>query len=402
MAAHTHDVIVVGGGPVGLSLGVALTRFAPGIRVALVDRRPMSVPRDARASAIASGVQRMFATMGVWDGMADKANPVMAMKITDSGGGDIARPVFLTFGEESEAGAPIAHMVPNAASAPVLIAAAGDIDIVEPGVVTGFSGAGRLAEITLEDGRAYAAPLVVAADGGQSGLRKLTGIGVFAHDYRQAGIVTNIAHSEPHEDTAFEHFRPAGPFASLPLKGNFSSLVWAEEAEKAAAYVKMAPADLAPVIEAVMGASLGRVEIVDIVQSFPLRLSIARRFIAPRLALVGDAAHVVHPLAGQGLNLGLKDVAVLAEAVLDAMRLGLDHGAPDVLARYERARAFDTGLMAAATDGLNRLFSNDQAPIRALRDFGLSLVERAGPLKSAIIDHAAGRGGARLLRGIPL
>lgn len=402
MAARTHDVIIVGGGPVGLSLGVALTRFAPGIRVALVDRRPMSVPRDARASAIASGVQRMFATMGVWDGMADKANPVMGMKITDSGGSDIARPVFLTFGEEEAPGGPIAHMVPNAASAPVLIAAAKDMEIVEPGVVTGFSGAGPLAEIALEDGRAYAAPLVVAADGGQSGLRKLAGIGVFAHDYRQAGIVTNIAHSEPHGDIAFEHFRPAGPFASLPLKGNFSSLVWAEEAQKAAAYVKMAPANLAPVIEAVMGASLGRVEIVDIVQSFPLRLSIARRFVAPRLALVGDAAHVVHPLAGQGLNLGLKDVAVLAEAVLDAMLLGLDHGAPDVLARYERARALDTGLMAAATDGLNRLFSNDQAPVRALRDFGLSLVERAGPLKSAIIDHAAGRGGARLLKGIPL
>lgn len=402
MAKGTHDVIIVGGGPVGLSLGLALTRFAPGIAVALVDRRSMSVPKDARASAIAGGVQRMFAAMGVWDGMAAEANPVARMKITDSGTGDIVRPVFLTFGEAGAPGEPIAHMVPNTASAAALIAAAGAIEIVDPGVVTRFSGKGALAEIGLEDGRIYKAPLVVGADGGQSGLRKLAGIDVFSHDYRQSGIVTTIAHSAPHDDTAFEHFRPAGPFASLPLKGNFSSLVWGEETGRAASLAKMAPGELAPIIEDVMGATLGRVEIADAVQAFPLRLTIARRFIAPRLALVGDAAHVVHPLAGQGLNLGLKDVAALAEVVLDAMRLGLDHGAGDVLSRYERSRALDTGLMAAATDGLNRLFSNDAAPLRALRDFGLSLVERAGPVKSAIIGHAAGREGARLLKGIPL
>src|SRR5690606_25844311 len=202
--------------------------------------------------------------------------------------------------------------------------------------------------------------------------------------------------------TAFEHFRPAGPFASLPLRGKFSSLVWSETSERAAALVKMAPDDLASIIESVMGATLGKVGIVDAVQAFPLRLSIARRFTGTRLALVGDAAHVVHPLAGQGLNLGLQDVASLAESILDAIRLGLDHGAPDVLARYERSRALDTGLMAAATDGLNRLFSNDAAPVRAIRDFGLSLVERAGPLKSAIIGHAEGARGARLLKGLPL
>jgi 2-octaprenyl-6-methoxyphenol hydroxylase len=214
--------------------------------------------------------------------------------------------------------------------------------------------------------------------------------------------VTTISHDRPHEDTAFEHFRPAGPFASLPLKGNFSSLVWAESAERAAALVAMTPEALAQQIESVMGATLGKVEIIDAVQSFPLSLSIARRFAGPRLALVGDAAHVVHPLAGQGLNLGLKDVAALAEIIVEAMRLGLDHGGADVLGRYERSRALDTGLMAVATDGLNRLFSNDAAPVRALRDFGMSLVERAGPVKSAIIGHAAGTRGARLLKGIPL
>lgn len=397
-----YDLIIVGGGPVGLSLGVALTRFAPGIKLALVDRREMSVPHDMRASAIAAGVRRMFSSLGVWEGMAGDANPIARMKITDSGKGDLARPVFLAFGEDAAPGEPFAHMVPNRTSAAALIAAAGGMDIVAPGVVTGFSSAGSLAEITLADGRVYEAPLVIAADGGQSGLRKLAGIGTFDQDYGQSGIVTTISHAVPHQDTAYEHFRPAGPFASLPLKGNFSSLVWAENADRAAALARMAPTDLAEMIEGVMGATLGRVGIADAVQAFPLKLSIARRFIGPRLALVGDAAHVVHPLAGQGLNLGLKDVAALAQIVIEAMRLGLDHGAPEILARYERSRALDTGLMAAATDGLNRLFSNDHAPVRAIRDFGLSLVDRAGPVKSAIIAHAAGTRGARLLQGLPL
>lgn len=397
-----HDLIIVGGGPVGLSLGLGLTRFAPGISVALIDQRKMSVPHDARASAIAAGVRKMFDAIGVWDGMAAEANPIATMKITDSGEGDLARPVFLNFGEETSPGEPFAHMVPNRASAAALIAASGDIDIVEPGVVSGFSGEGPLATVTLADGRSYSAPLVIAADGGRSGLRKLADIATFESDYKQSGIVTTIAHALPHNDTAYEHFRPSGPFASLPLKGNFSSLVWAEDSETAAALVKADPKDLAVKIEGVMGATLGKVEIVDAVQAFPLRLAIARRFIGPRLALVGDAAHVVHPLAGQGLNLGLKDVAALAEIVLDAMRLGLDHGAEDVLARYERARALDTGMMVAATDGLNRLFSNDSAPLRAIRDFGMSLVDRAGPVKSAIIGHAAGTRGAKLLQGLPL
>ncbi|WP_196260299.1 FAD-dependent monooxygenase [Pelagibacterium limicola] len=400
--AQRYDIVIVGGGPVGLSLGLALGRFAPGVRIALIDRREMSVPKDARASAIAAGVVRMFRAMGVWDGMAEDANPIARMKITDSGGQDLTRPVFLNFGEERAGGDPFAHMVPNRASAQSLIAAASLIEVVEPGSVAGYSGEGGLAHVRLEDGRVYAAPLAVAADGGQSELRKMAGIGVFAHDYRQSGIVTTISHTLAHEDTAYEHFRPSGPFASLPLKGNFSSLVWTEKSNRAVALAKMAPGELAPVIESVMGATLGRVEVVDEVQAFPLRLSIARRFVAPRLALVGDAAHVIHPLAGQGLNLGLRDVAVLAEIVLDAMRLGLDHGQADVLARYERARATDTGLMAAATDGLNRLFSNDSAAVRAVRDFGLSLVERSGPVKSAIMGHAAGISGARLLKGLPL
>ncbi|WP_332713481.1 FAD-dependent monooxygenase [Pelagibacterium mangrovi] len=395
------DVLVVGGGPVGLSLAIAMTRFVPGIRLGLLDRRRLSVPQDMRASAIATGVRQMFEAIGVWPGMADAANPIAEMKITDSGAGDLARPVFLDFADGAAPGEPFAHMVPNRASAPALLAAVGSsIEVLEPGAVAGLTVGPALAEVSLEDGRKLKATLVIAADGGRSTLRGLAGIKAFSHDYRQAGLVTTIGHSEPHHDVAYEHFLPAGPFASLPLKGDQSSLVWAETPDMAQALLAMTPGDLALRIEAAMGSVLGRVEIAEKVQSFPLSLVLAHRFAAPRVALVGDAAHVIHPLAGQGLNLGLRDVAVLVEVLVDAIRLGEDFGRLDVLERYERRRRGDTATMALATDGLNRLFSNDIAPMRALRDLGLSLVDRVEPLKGAFMAQAAGTSGAKLLKGL--
>jgi 2-octaprenyl-6-methoxyphenol hydroxylase len=401
--AQSFDVLIVGGGPVGLSLAIALARFVPGMKVGLLDRRQLAVPKDSRASAIAAGVRHLFEAIGVWDSMAEAANPIAEMKITDSGSGDISRPVFLDFFGPQSPGEPFAHMVPNTASAASLIAAAQDlVTIVEPGAVSTFSAGPARGEITLEDGRNLSAGLIVAADGGRSMLRGLAGIKTFSHDYRQSGLVTTIAHAQPHNDVAYEHFRPAGPFASLPLTGNRSSLVWTEKPETAQALVAMSPEDLAQRIEAAMGSVLGSVEIVETVQSFPLSLVLAHRLAAPRLALVGDAAHVIHPLAGQGLNLGLRDVAVLAEVLVDAVRLGEDLGSMAVLERYERRRRADTALMALATDGLNRLFSNDAAPVRAVRDFGLSLVDRIDPLKDVFMTQAAGASGAKLLRGIAL
>ncbi|WP_408636280.1 FAD-dependent monooxygenase [Pelagibacterium flavum] len=398
---HSFDVLIVGGGPVGLSLGIALARFAPGMRVGLLDRRKLAVPKDSRASAIAAGVRHLFEAIGVWDGMAEGANPIAEMKITDSGTGDISRPVFLDFSGHRGPGEPFAHMVPNTASAASLIAAAQElVTIIEPGAVSAFTTGAAGGEVVLEDGRTLSARLVVAADGGKSMLRELVGIRTLSHDYRQSGLVTTISHAQPHHDVAYEHFRPAGPFASLPLSGNRSSLVWTETPETAQALLAMAPEDLAHRIEAAMGSVLGSVEIVETVQSFPLSLVLAHRLAAPRLALVGDAAHVIHPLAGQGLNLGLRDVAVLAEVLVDAARLGEDFGSMAVLERYERRRRTDTALMAFATDGLNRLFSNDVAPVRAVRDFGLSLVNRIDPLKDAFITQAAGASGAKLLKGI--
>jgi 2-octaprenyl-6-methoxyphenol hydroxylase len=302
-------------------------------------------------------------------------------------------------------GEPYAHMVPNRVlTAALLDAMKSSAELIAPAEITGYAAEPATATLSLKDGRTLRAPLIVAADGAMSALRSMAGIGVTSHDYRQSGIVTTIAHELPHAGTAYEHFRPAGPFASLPLPGNRSSLVWTESTAEAAR-LKALPLDQAAAeIEAAMGSSLGRVTVEEGLQSFPLKLQLAKDFVAPRLALIGDAAHVIHPLAGQGLNLGLKDVAALAETIIEAMRLGLDHGASDVLGRYQSWRRFDTSLMAAVTDNLNRLFSNDTAPLRALRDVGLGLVDRFTPLKSTLISRAAGieQSGPRLLRGIPL
>ena len=399
------DVIVVGGGPVGLGMALALVQSARGIRVALVDRRPLTVPGDNRASAIAASVRRLFEALGVWPGMEAAAQPILSMRITDSGSGDIARPLFLTFEGDVSPGEPFAHMVPNSASIGALLAGLGDkVTVIAPAEIAAFSRDDQLAHLDLADGSRLVAPLVIAADGGQSALRRMAGIGTLGHDYGQTGLVATIAHELPHEGVAYEHFRPAGPFASLPLPGNRSSLVWTETTAEAARLLNLDTDDLAGEIEAAMGSTLGAVTVEDRLAGFPLRLQVARDFVADRLALIGDAAHVIHPIAGQGLNLGLKDVAALAEVVVEALRLGLDAGSPDVLARYQRWRRLDTAAMAAATDTLNRLFSNDLAPVRALRDFGLGLVDRTPAAKSAFIRTAAGVGGGnpRLLTGVPL
>lgn len=308
-----YDILIVGGGPVGLTMALSLVRSMDGISVAVVDRRDFAVPRDQRASALSAGARRVFETLGVWDSVADAAQPIRQMKITDSGPADIARPLFLSFGGEVAPGEPFAHMLPNTMLlGAVMSALEGKATLIGSAEIESFSGESSSARLVLKNGDTLAAPLVIAADGGNSQLRSLAGIGTISHDYRQQGIVTTITHALPHDGVAYEHFRPNGPFASLPLPGNRSSLVWTETPELAARYKAMPLVEVAGIIEAVMGSSLGTINVEEPLQSFPLRLVLAREFVSNRLALIGDAAHVVHPVAGQGLNLGLKDVAALA------------------------------------------------------------------------------------------
>jgi 2-octaprenyl-6-methoxyphenol hydroxylase len=262
------------------------------------------------------------------------------------------------------------------------------------------AGADRVS-VRLADGSEVGAHLLIAADGARSAIRERAGIQSFGWDYGQCGIVTTVAHERDHRGRAEEHFLPAGPFAILPLKGRRSSLVWTEEECEATRIVALPDKEFHAELERRFGLHLGEIEVVGPRRAYPLGLSVARSFIAERLALVGDAAHVIHPIAGQGLNLGLRDVAALAEAVVDAARLGLDIGSAVVLDRYQRWRRFDTMAMGVATDGLNRLFSNSSDMLRVVRDVGLGLVERAPALKGLLIREAAGLSGdvPKLLRG---
>jgi 2-octaprenyl-6-methoxyphenol hydroxylase len=255
--------------------------------------------------------------------------------------------------------------------------------------------------VDLSDGTAAAARLLVAADGARSAIRERAGIGTFGWDYGQSAIVTTVAHERDHNGRAEEHFLPAGPFAILPLKGRRASLVWTEATPEAERIVALPDADFHAELERRFGLHLGDIAVTGPRRTYPLGLQVARSFIAERLALAGDAAHVIHPIAGQGLNMGLRDVAALAEAIVDAARLGLDIGGDHVLERYQRWRRFDTMAMGVATDGLNRLFSNQSDLLRVVRDVGLGLVDRMPALKSLFIREAAGLVGdvPKLLRG---
>jgi 2-octaprenyl-6-methoxyphenol hydroxylase len=397
------DVLIAGAGFVGLSLAIAL-RQALGHRFSVLVADPtLDVPAtDERASAIAAAARRLFETIGVWNDVAAKAQPILDMVITDSRLGDAVRPVFLTFEGEVKPGEPFAHMVENHDLTGTLLAKArADAVELRATAVKECDVEPDRVHALLADGTRVIARLIVAADGARSSLRERAGIGTVGWSYGQSAIVTTVAHERDHYGRADEHFLPAGPFAILPLTDKRSSIVWTEESAEAERIMALSDDLFHAELERRFGLRLGEIRVAGPRRAYPLGISIARAFTAPRLALVGDAAHVIHPIAGQGLNLGLRDVAALAEVIVEAARLGLDPGASDVLDRYQRWRRFDTMAMGLATDGLNRLFSNRSDVLRFVRDLGLGLVERMPPLKDIFIREAAGLTGSvpKLLRG---
>lgn len=397
--------IVIGGGAfAGLALALALRQgLGPEIPVIVADPALSTRPsRDPRATAIVAACRRLFEAIGAWDDVRGEAQPILDMVVTDSKLEDATRPVFLNFAGDVAPGEPFAHMVENRRLIDALVvrAEAEGIDL-RATTVSSYDARAEGIDVTLGDGSVIAASLLVAADGAKSKLRERAGIATHGWEYDQSGIVVTVGHERDHEGRAEEHFLPAGPFAILPLSGKRSSLVWTERRAEAARIIALSDDEFHGELERRFGLHLGEVKALDKPRAFPLSYFVARSFIAERLALVGDSAHVIHPIAGQGLNMGLKDVAALAEVVVDAARLGMDLGGADVLERYQRWRRFDTMAMGVATNSLNFLFSNQSTLLRTVRDIGLGLVDRAPPLKNLFIRQAAGLTGEvpRLLKG---
>ena len=395
------DVLIGGAGFAGLALAIALRQsLGPSFAVTIADPALGRAGADPRASAIVAAARHLFETIGVWNKI--EAQPILDMVVTDSRLQDAVRPTFLTFDGDVVPGEPFAHMIENGPLLAALVEKAKEEGVVlRPEAVTEFELATNRVDVRLAEGDTIAARLLVAADGAHSRIREHAGIASHGWSYDQSAIVTTVAHERDHHGRAEEHFLPAGPFAILPLTGRRSSIVWTEEAREAQRIVALADADFHAELERRFGLHLGEIEAVGPRRVHPLGLSVARAFIADRLALVGDAAHVIHPIAGQGLNMGLKDVAALAEVIVDAARVGLDPGSLAVLERYQRWRRFDTMAMGVATDGLNRLFSNRSDVLRVARDVGLGLVDRLPVLKHFFIREAAGLVGEvpKLLKG---
>lgn len=405
--AERAEIVVIGAALNGLAVALAVAgpQALRPVATAIVDakdpHRFATSAFDGRASAITASSRRMLEAIGVWDAIEPNAQPITRIIVTDAAPRSQVRPALLQFGGDGEASA---YMVENRHLYETLFAVAAaspHIAIIADTQIERFTLGPGLARLETDAGRTISAALVIAADGRSSPARQAAGIKTYGWDYHQIGIVTAVGLELPHGGCAEEHFRPAGPFAILPLTGNRSSLVWTESTSDAQRLLALDDEFFLAEIVHRFGGHRGALELIGPRHGYPLSLHIAERFVAPRLALLGDAAHVVHPIAGLGLNLGLRDAAALAECIAEARKLGLDVGSDAVLTEYERWRRFDTIATAFATDGLNRLFSNDVPGLRQLRDTGLRLVDMARPLKRMFMKEAAGETGRlpRLMRG---
>jgi len=404
------DIIVIGAALNGLAAALALggTKVKRPLEVVVVDAKDprafSSNAFDGRASAITAAARRMFESLGIWEKVAHAAQPMAEIIVTDSAVPGGARPVLLQFGPEDMRGGPSSHMIENRFLYGAMLEAAQASPHIRFAVgqpVERYHFGPGLAAVTLADGTTLRAPLIVAADGRNSPAREAAGIRLIGWPYDQMGLVATVEHELPHNGRAEEHFTPSGPFAILPLPGNRSSLVWSERTEAAERMLALPMAEFEEELKLRFGTHLGEVKLISGRHGYPLAMYLAETFTGPRLALVGDAAHVLHPLAGLGFNLGLRDVAALADCLHDAAGLGLDIGSEAVLDRYTQWRRFDTVATGAMMDGMNRLFANTNPVLTLLRRAGLLAVNRMGGMKSMFVSEASGIAGdlPRLLRG---
>ncbi len=397
------DAAIVGGGLVGMTVAIGLADA--GLEVAVVDRAApasQTLPAfDGRASAIAHASVRLLDALGVWTHVAEHQS-IEQIRVSD---GDSR--LHLHFDAAELGDGPLGEMVENRHLRLALFRRARDIDTLHlfaPADPAAIDHAPGRVVLRLADGREVETPLLIGADGRASRVRRQAGIRSFGWSYGQEGIVATIRHALPHGGIAHERFLPSGPFAILPLGGDRSSLVWTVRAREADAAFGLPPALFEEAIRRRVGGFLGELHVEGRRWRYPLGLRLAERYVAPRVVLVGDAAHGVHPIAGQGLNLGLRDAAALIEVLVEAARCGEDPGDELVLERYQQWRRFDNVLLACVTDGLNRLFSNDVLPLRLARDLGLAATGRIGPARRFFMRHARGTLGRlpRLLQGMPV
>lgn len=397
------DVLIIGGGLVGGSMACALAHH--GVPCIVVDRDEQTVlveeGYDGRCSAVALACQKVLDTIGVWRHMADDVGTIEQIRVAD---GDSL--LFLHYHYQLlEEGQPLGFMAENRVMRRAIFRRLEDLPAatwLAPHSVESLDRGPDGITAELEDGRIIRAKLVIAADGRRSPTREAAGIPIHGWDYHQNGIVFTVWHERHHQNIAHEHFLPAGPFAILPLKGgHHSSLVWTERRALVDELLSLDDATFQAELMKRFGDFLGEVKVVSRKFSYPLTLQFARRYTDRRLALIGDAAHGMHPVAGQGMNFGLRDVAVLAEKIVEAHRLGLDVGTTTVLDDYQRLRRFDNLLMLGLTDAIVRLFSNDIAPLRLARDIGMAVVNKIDPAKRFFMRHAMGQVGIlpKLMKG---
>jgi len=398
------DAVIAGAALSGLSVALALAEA--GLAVAIVDRtdprEAVAGDGDIRTTAISLSSRRLLTALGAWDAVADRAEPILDIRVSDADS-----PIHLHYDHRAVGDEPMGHIIVNNDLKKALLerlATFPGVTIAPPGSIAELAVTPGAATLTLTDGRRISGAVVVGADGRESAVRSLAGLRVTRLPYGQSSIVDTIGHDLPHHGLAHERFMPGGPVALLPLSGNRSALVWTERNAVAERIARLDDDTFAAALTERFGDSFGTLRPLGPRRVFPLELVVAERFVAERVALVGDAAHAMHPVAGQGFNLGLRDVAALAEVMADAVRLGIDVGSATVLRDYQRRRRFDAASLMASTDGLVRLFSNDIGPVRAVRDLGLGVVERIPPFKRMAIRHAMGTLGTlpRLLRGEPV
>ena len=403
--AHDTDILIVGGGLNGPCLALACAQA--GLSSIVIDALDEDVRSgdgfDGRSYALALASVRMLTALGLWEDLAGHAQPILQIKASDGRAGEGAAPFFLHFDSAELEEGPMGHMLEDRYLRRALLdamAAEPKIDH-RPGTTVTAQSTDGAAEVTLADGTTLTGRLLVGADGRRSGTAARAGIKRTGWAYGQIALVCAIAHERPHEGIAHQFFMPPGPLAILPLPGNRSSIVWSEREADARRLIAADDAAFLAHLRPRFGDFLGEISLAGHRYSYPLSLTIANAFVAERLALVGDAAHGVHPIAGQGLNLGLRDVGALAEVLADAARRGEDIAAPDVLACHQSWRRFDTAALALATDGVNRLFSNDNPALRLIRDLGMGAVGAMPTLRRGFMRQAAGLTGdlPRLLQG---